>query len=432
MNIELIKTYILSILVLISLLLTSALWNYQPNYQPLYGSQSKYLSEVDIGGKEETKHTIIEPNTVIFKLNEGYKGFTNPSEQRDFYREMQEWMLDDFQINQTNNNTADTEKIEVIFPNEMPIEIIKSLFTTSEQNTLPNWSFQRMEITFNESESNLNVLFLSIDGNQQVKYVVKDSSVYSSLLARMQGSKGLSEYMAFGSSNDPIYIPTQEVEMKARSLAVEIIDSNLLVDALFDIPSLVSANFREGYFTDGQRGMRMLQENRSMEYINPIHSSDEQRNVIGLLEQSLMSVNEHKGWTDNYTLVDIDTSLNSVRYRMNYDGYPVHNLSNLSIIEQQWVNQELHIYRRPLFNLKNILSTNTVTLPSGEDIVDYVTNNSSYKISNIQDIQIGYRLTYLDRISYSLSLEPAWYIKYNSSWHELKMDELSSNEMGGG
>src|SRR5690625_3254819 len=98
MNIELIKTYVLSILVLISLMLTSALWNYQPNYQPLYGSQSKYLSEVDIGGREETKHTVIEPNTIIFKLNEGYKGFTNPTEQRDFYKEMQEWMLDDFQI----------------------------------------------------------------------------------------------------------------------------------------------------------------------------------------------------------------------------------------------------------------------------------------------------------------------------------------------
>src|SRR5699024_11001903 len=147
------------------------------------------------------------------------------------------------------------------------------------------------------------------------------------------GSKELSEYMVFGSGSAPIYIPTHEVEMKARSLAVEIIDSNLLVDALFDIPSLVSANFREGYFTDGQRGMRLLQENRSMEYINPIHSSEEQINVRGLLEQSLMSVNEHKGWTDNYKLVDINTSLNSVRYRMNYDGYPVYNLNNLSTIE---------------------------------------------------------------------------------------------------
>src|SRR5699024_2684162 len=113
------------------------------------------------------------------------------------------------------------------------------------------------------------------DGQQQVKYNVKDSSIYNDLWSYYSLETELSEYILFDQSSERIYLPADSLEIKNRSITVQTIDSYLLVNALFPYPSNVSPNIGEAYFTDGQRGMRILNEGRSMEFINPIHSNGE-------------------------------------------------------------------------------------------------------------------------------------------------------------
>src|SRR5690606_18298227 len=127
-----------------------------------------------------------------------------------------------------------------------------------ENDPLPTWSFQRVFITFNESYSSLNVYFLSIDGREQVKYVVNNAAVYTHIASIAENKQDLIEYKEFKLNESSIYIPANEVEMRSRSLAVETISPTLFVDALLN-PSLVSQNVGEGYYTDGQRGMDILQ-----------------------------------------------------------------------------------------------------------------------------------------------------------------------------
>src|SRR5690625_5645866 len=160
---------------------------------------------------------------------------------------------------------------------------------------------------------------------------------------------------------------------------------------------------------DRQRGMDILNDGGSMEVVNPIHSNKEHKDAMELLDQSLGNINGHKGWTDKYFLEEIDANADLIRYKMKYDDYPVYNGSGITVIEQEWFNQELHAYKRPLFSLNNLLTSEAVSLPSGKEISYYLENNDHYKVSSIQDIRVGYKLTYSEQASYSVMLDPSWY-----------------------
>lgn len=427
MNLETLKTIILTVLVGISLLLTFSLWNYQPNYNLLYPTNSKYVNEVDVGGIEETKRSIIEPSNIVFHYDGETYGFNEARELQSLYKHIQEWMLNDFELTSNNGNPTNSNQIEVIFPNPIPIEMIKSLFTLKENDPLPTWSFQRVFITFNESYSSLNVYFLSIDSREQVKYVVNNAAVYTHIASIAENKQDLIEYKEFKLNESSIYIPANEVEMRSRSLAVETISPTLFVDALLN-PSLVSQNVGEGYYTDGQRGMDILQNGLYMQFINPIHSNRREKDPVDLIEKSLLKINEHKGWTDEYRLDTIDLVQNAIRYQLYYDGYPVYNSYGLTMIEQEWRNQELHKYSRPLFNLNNVLGSRMVTLSSGQDVIDFINEESHYELSHIKDIRVGYKMDHIEGASYSVLVEPTWLINYKGIWRELKMNDLN---MGG-
>lgn len=425
MNIETIKTIILTILVAISLILTFGLWNYQPNLDYLSNTRSEYVNEVDLGGTEETKNTIIEPTAIIFHKENHYFGFTDPRQRQSLFRNIQEWPLDDYTLSNVQGRPTNPYQVEVIFPTSLSMGLIENLFTLINEDELPSWSFKRMFITFNQTHSTLQISFLSTDGQQQVNYTVKDSSIYNYLWSSIHNESDLHEFIIFNQGREPIYLPAESLEINSRSFTVRDIEPYLLVNALFNNPSNVSPNMNEAYFTDGQRGMRLLNDNRRMEFINPIHASDERMDPLVLLDRSLSSINEHKGWTNKFILVDMNTLNNQVRYRMFYNGYPIFSRvanGELSIIEQQWLNQDLHLYRRPLFSLDNLLGGDTVTLPSGRKVIEYLEESEYYDPARVNNIQVGYRLTYLESSSYSISLDPTWFMNYSGEWMEIVIE----------
>lgn len=430
MTFETFKSFLLIILVCLSILLTFGLWSYQPDFDQ-YNTSLKYVNEVDLGGDVESKKTIIQPKSMIFHIDQNYFGFKHPDDRQALFQDIQQWGLTDLTIEEDLKPPSNNRMIEIIFPEKLPMPIIKSLFTLDDTDQfLPTWSFQRLLFTFDTDLSLVYVHFLSVDGRQQAIFSVSDPNAFSKLWAYVSKRTGLVKYLPFEQSPSRIFLPEDQVDIRKRTLAVDRIEPSLLVDALFKDPSLVSPNVGEAFFTDGQRGMRIHQNGNSIEYINPIQSNYERIDIVSLLDQSIMNINDHKGWTENYHLESINSSINQIIYRMHYDGYPIFHQGDLSIIEQQWRNQDLHKYRRPLLRLNNSFGGNVVKLPSGREVIYYIENSSSYDLDKISDIQIGFYLTYADDEPYSINLEPAWYIKYNGSWQMIRMTETDINEGG--
>ncbi|OZU89442.1 hypothetical protein CIL03_06955 [Virgibacillus indicus] len=436
MKLETAKTLALIILIGISLLLTYGLWSYQPSGDTL--QNPTYEAETSLGGTKESKKSLIEPESVIFHADNSYYGFSDPLKQRELYNEMQSWVLNNFETGPPKDILEQSHLVELVFPDELPMNILNSnsLFNFNDKETVfPSWHFNRVYFTFESETASLQAHFVSANGQQEATAYINDSANYEQLWSYVSNMdfEVLQEYMLFNEENTPIYIPANRIELPGYSFTIEKLDPNLLINALFRTPSAVRPIYNNGerLYTDNQRQIRVFENGSSMEFYNPYPEDYERTESLKLIDQSILSINDHFGWTQEYNLLDVEE--NTVRYLMYYDGYPVFDSShlNLNIIEQRWINQDLSIYQRPLYTLETSFPIDSVELPSGSDIIHYLENNpaSNYNIENITDLQIGYRLNFQGEDD-SIILVPAWYMNYNGSWLEFKFSDLSISEGG--
>jgi regulatory protein YycH of two-component signal transduction system YycFG len=435
MRLETTKSFVLIILIGVSLLLTYGLWSYQPNYETLNDPQ--LLNEVDVGGTTEIKKDMVTPSKMIFHSEDRHYGFQDPKEQQLFFKNMQSWTMYNFETGPATGQKEKTYEVEVVFPSAIPMELLSTMFTLNDDDLkLPNWSFQRMYYTFDSSKATLKVRFLAEDGKKQATAVINDPNSYEQLWSKVFAPKGLSEYTLF---QKDIYLPKDKVPLDKWSLTLDRIEPQEFVNALFANPSIVtrpggsSTGESDTYFTDTQRQMKIYRDQR-MEFISPYTSEDDQMDPLTLLDNSVENINDHKGWTEDYYLLDMDTNgaNNSIRYQMYTHGYPVYSATKLSLITQEWYDQTLTKYERPLFTMSDPINSDKVELPASDAVISYLENNDTFQVEDIQDVQLGYKLSYVDDDSYTpyVTLEPAWYMQIGGSWVEIKSDDLKQQKGG--
>ncbi|MEI3604422.1 two-component system activity regulator YycH [Pseudogracilibacillus sp. SE30717A] len=425
MKYETVKSFILVVLVGISFLLSFILWSYQPNYENVL--DTSYVNEVDIGGLERTKNEVVEPIEIVFRNGEKATSFITPNDRYSFYKDIASWSLYDYRLTNSNGRPDDNKKfVEMVFSSAIPADLVTNLFTFHDQIDPPSWSFERAFLVLDEKQRTVELKIISVDNRKQITATIEKAEVYDDILAIMKDESKSSEYISFGVSNSPIYLPKDRVKMAKKTLAATIIRPDDFINALFSNPALVTPNVREAYFTDGQRGLRIVQDGRKLEFFNPIEATYNILDPIELVEKSVNNINEHKGWTNDYLFENINKSSNNIRYRLYYEGYPVFDHYSLSIIEQEWREQELFQYTRSLIKIGNLLNSEEVQLPSGQEISTFLQNDNRFKIENIHDIQIGYTMSHLDD-AHSLMLEPNWYILYQGEWIKLNLEDYQKD-----
>lgn len=415
MNYESIKSFILVVLVGISLLLSFILWSYQPNYDYIY--DTSYVNEVNIGGKEKTKNELVEPIKIIFHHEDRIRSFSDPEKRRELYKDMASWVMDDYKLTKSKGRPQDDRFVEMAFPTDIPADFLTNLFTFNDEIETPDWLFDRVFMRLDDETKSVEVLILSKDNQRQITATIDKTETYHILLSYLlDENEFLEENVKVGNEDHPIYIPKEKITMPKKTVIATSIDPELFVNALFRNPSLVTPNTGEAYFTDGQRGMRIVQDGRALEFINPLQTNYEQLEPVELIERSVDNINEHKGWTNNYIFDSMNQPTNHIRYRLSYDGYPVYDHGQLSIIEQEWREHDLYQYNRSLVQIGNLLNSEEMTLTSGEEVARLVEEgNSKVDPDDIVDIRIGYFLNYLDD-EHSLALEPSWFIVLENEW----------------
>ncbi|WP_067727802.1 YycH family regulatory protein [Oceanobacillus damuensis] len=438
MKLETAKTLILIILIGTSLILTFGVWNYRAEVGTL--SEDSY-EEVSLGGTDdETKRSLIQPSEIIFKDQGEFYGFSEHESREQLYLQMQNWTLTDFRTQVASERTANEHEVEVIFPDPLPMELISRILSFSQDDIImPGWTFDRMYITFQSDNNSLEVEFLSNDSDRIALATVTDSTVHEQLWSYITNieSDMFRKYTVFNNGEKDIYIPEGEVVLHEESLRYTTISPSSMRDILFPNPGVVmeSTTPQMGltYFTDS-RQMRVGTDRYAMEYVNPFtENTNPLLSPVEILDKSIDHINNHSGWTGDYTLAELDVYQSRVKYRMNYEGYPVFSRSDpsnpeLSTIEQKWNSQQLEEYQRPLVNLDDSLNQSEVELSSGESFIANLLTLADYNRDSIEDIKIGYRLRVLE--NNLIELEPNWYVKYNGTWRLPVFNEMTSQKGG--
>ncbi len=443
MKLETIKSFILIVLIGISILLSYTLWSYQPNSSQTISGEN-INKEMNVGGhSDKRKRNMIKPSEMIFHTEDNHYGFIHGVDRDKLYEQMQNWVITNFEEENANFKAADG--LELFFPDEIPMELMSSLLSFgSDEVMLPSMSINRIFISFLDESKSLQLAFISSENKQISQAVINDTEAYDLLLSMITDidEETLQPYIAVNQETKPIYIPAEPVRLPTYSITPRDINPKSFVNILFNNPSVVretnSETIGEAYFTDS-RQLSVYSDRMRMEFINhaTLNMDEEDTSIseVELLDRTISDINNHYGWSkiEEYRLEDINPMINRVSFQMYYKGYPVFSNYRLSLIQQRWGysqnNMQLIEYNRPLFLFDSeLLLREADDLPSGENVIAYIENHSDSTLENIQDIRIGYELVYKrdDPDSKFIELYPMWYKKENGIWQKINFDEDTS------
>ncbi|MEI2401039.1 YycH family regulatory protein, partial [Paenibacillus phytohabitans] len=308
MKYESIKTTILIILVLSSIVLTWTLWTYQPQYKDLEPTDD-LVEEVTENVFKETSQ-VIKPSNILYHIEGQHFGTFNGVELNKVMKEISTWEIYDVQnITHTvqNEGLADflsrSGHVEIDFPNPFPLQLYKSFMKINDkEHSLI--SFDRFVIDVDsENRGQGSVYFVSTGDN-----LVYEGQVDSRLTKDFKRSFYTTatrypeqiEYTL--SETNSVYLPKDTTVVDRLDYYIDEIEINTFVERLFANPDHVKRDMLTTgeVRTDGTRLLRVYHNQKYIEFLNPTIITRNQTATSDLIQTSIDFVNEHVGWTDDY------------------------------------------------------------------------------------------------------------------------------------
>ncbi|MGG1398915.1 two-component system activity regulator YycH [Bacillus salipaludis] len=438
MRYENIKSVILSLLVLISIVLTWNLWTYQPNYETMKNANT--VEEVSLSEKQEVQK-ILRPDQILYHISGHHYGTSNTDELEEIMKQLGQWTFLDVEnytekAGNINNLVHGNGKAEIIFPGEIPIALYRSVLNF-EGRKIPSFNFDRIVINVENSSKDFGTVYFVSSEHQQVFI----SHISSALLKGFQKdfykkAVNLPRYFAYKpTAKRTIFLPESETEMMEYRYLPITLDSNEFKEALFSDPSFVQKSMLphgEEYTNDSSK-MNVYYDSNMLVYVNPTVESEYTSNSYDLVKKSIDFVNEHGGWTDPYRYVSKDDYEQSVVFRLySMDGYPVHNDQGASEIKEVWGKNEIMKYIRPNISLDLPLRSETkkMILPSGREALKFLEDRKNFNPDLLKKIELGYRMERDSNENKIILLEPAWFYQYDDTWVQITMEDQGGFKHG--
>ncbi|MEI5908372.1 two-component system activity regulator YycH [Bacillus spongiae] len=425
MKYESIKSIVLTILVINSMVLTYGIWTYQPDYSRTISSEETFESSI---GVTKDVNTLIQPLKILYHQPEWTKGTVEAKEINRIMREITAWPLSYlYQENKEDKEDGSQhERIEIIFPDIVPSTTYGNVLGFREGISPPIFNFDRIEV-----ELDTSILYFITPSGTNYKTEVDGDAVEE--LKEILDSQN-EQYVLYEKhtiKESVIYMPTDTTDLVIDYYTREEMGPEEFKNALFTDPDIVDlerSNNLDDYH-DSTSFMRWHTSFKWMRFVNVLEKrrwlSDS--HLSKLLEGSISYVNRHEGWTDDYRYFQWNFTKSKISFRLFHKDYPVFTQKesddiDLAAIELAWGSIEnLREYSRPYFKLGDPLEE------KGDVIEDAITALDSIEAmlgddELLQDVIIGYALKeYNGR---NLIFNPEWYYRVNNRWKQLNEDEL--------
>ncbi|WP_227395024.1 YycH family regulatory protein [Jeotgalibacillus aurantiacus] len=434
MRIELFKSILLTLLVVLSGLLTWNVWSYQPSTETFEAPTT-----IDVAISEERDiDDLIKPLRFLVHEEEAVYGASASSEVETLLSQMSDWSI--FSIRQNTslneeeflNLVHGPNRIEVVFPVSVPFNTYRDVLRFEDSN-LPQDSFNRIVIDVAaRDESTFTVYFVHYENR-----VVYESRVDRDSLAAINRDIVLpapEKYMAYArydTGRRSIFVPANRLTPQQYGYRMERIDIELFRQALFSNPDDINynslASSREQYVDNSN----LLEVNNNTNMISFVNLTSDEATVIDateLITNSRRFVNDHSGWTGDYYLANLDPMNQQVTYRMHIGGVPIFSEDGVSEINQEWGSTIIHKYSRSFLQTQFPLPTEsaTKTLQPGLDVISQIeSREENYEPELLEDVTPAYRMIRDSQNALTYTLDPSWYYKYDGVWKRVP-------EQGGG
>ncbi|RFB10621.1 hypothetical protein DZB84_22155 [Bacillus sp. HNG] len=435
MKYESIKTTILIILVLSSIVLTWTLWTYQPEYKAIEADD--LVEQVTENVQKETS-LIIKPSKILYHIEGQHFGTFSETELNRVMKEIGTWEIQDVQ-NITHavqeDGLADflsqSGHAEIFFPDPFPLQLYKSFLKINDkEHSLI--SFDRFVIDVNSENREESIVYFVSTGDN----LVYEGRINSRLTRDFKRSfyntaTRYPEQIEYSlSETNSVYLPKDETAVNRLDYFTDTIDIKTFIDRLFTDPDLVKGDrLSTGeVHTDGTRLLRVFNNQKYIEFINPTRMSGNQSDTTDLIQTSIDFVNEHVGWTDDYRFFSWNKESQTTVFKLYVKNIPVFDHRGLVDITQQWENNEIVKYDHPTVSLQIMLNSSETTLPKGEKVMEVITGIQNYNPELLDSVTVAYEMTEKENDSQFLSLQPIWSYRYNGVWR--KVEDIGGREDG--
>ncbi|MGI8313910.1 YycH family regulatory protein [Halobacillus mangrovi] len=447
MNIETMKSVILVILIAFSLLLTVALWNYQPNFNQ--ADENKDIGPTTLekaGGEQVEIPNLVEPAKVVYQTQGSYYSYADPNDRSQLYEKMKQWALVNINDNPSPPELGEGDRAaEIIFPSELPLEVLNNIFSIKEDLPQEDALFDRIFVVHeHDSESVSPYMVYIMDTGEDVNPTKVSASLSEEAATQLFNEVDNHEMVSHFRLGDwsggtdstqynHIYLPADKTSYPTEVLQTNNVPLTPLQNFLFPASSTIRQSYSDSVdrrYVETFRVLDVYNDERMMKYQYKITNQSPYWTQYELFNKSVNDMNNHFGWTNPFRLENILANKDTVRYRMYYNGIPIYEESGLSTISLKYEGSSIQEYIRPLVSFFPVPYENgedsSVTIESGEQVISKI-KESGIAIDDIDDIQVGYSLTEQSmRLAYSLL--PQWYIKVDGEWTSLFRGEITQNK----
>ena len=435
--IEQIKSFLLTLLVLLSIGLTLLIWNYKPDYELI---EETKVEEILIGETKELQDVLKPYRALYYKDNQFY-GTVSPQAINKIYSQLTP--LHPRPLELINSNLTDVKinellrmdnRLTLFFNEELPLQVFTDIFTINDKD-VPEESFNRLIIDWSnvETKDQLQLLFLNTEKRLLFRSITDISDMTRFLADVVEPTKDYSLYMEV--QREPLlslYVAQDAVESIEYTYLIEDTLPDTYKNLLFSDPTIVrnveSAQYEK--YMDATSLMTVDTQNRILNYVYPLAESIAPISSSRLVEDSYDFINDHGGFTADYRLSSMNIDKHVVEYQLFLKGYPIYSNSTVTRIVTTWGENRIFRYRRPYYVIEQDIVRSVKELPSGAEIIAYLENNEDYSMKDIDEVVIGYYLTQDQDEEKLFLLEPCWFIISNNTLKRITPERIGGTYRG--
>ncbi|WP_054951134.1 two-component system activity regulator YycH [Numidum massiliense] len=429
--IERVKSVVLAVLMLTSLLLTSLLWYSSPNAEEL--DRNNYIPQQAIGEPVELEQLVL-PRTLVFHSGTGRHALVFADNQ--LYDRIVS-SLHDWRVLQTKKRVVSKKEWErqlqhaqgweLRFPTSLPTSLFVNRLLPDLKNLEEQHWIDRIWIYRERGE--MFALFISD----------LENSVYESKIVIESGDDFLwdpdgkmlavnpilsTETSARGEAPAIVniqYFPVQPLVLPERQAALKSIELDHMKNLLFLDPSLVRAvtNHEDNttIMQDGSRSVRYVKANRMLYYQNYKKSVDS-KSIATDLRQAIKFVNQNGAWMGDHFLVvgeGVESAelANRYAFRALQHGLPVYDKKNKNrydtLLTVESEGGQVLRYSRSLYypSQKSDVTANRTVTAGGDDLQHLMKN---VDLRRVRDMFPAYEA--VTKKGKGLLYVPGWRIQY--------------------
>ncbi|WP_240758510.1 YycH family regulatory protein [Lysinibacillus sp. SGAir0095] len=427
-HVEQIKSFVLFLLVFLSLILTFSIWTYTPDYQNIPESQGE---PVTLGQKKDIQE-VIKPYRILIHENGSFLGTTTSTAIDNVIEAIQDLDATELRFIQSNlsdekmNNMVHSEnQITLFFSAEVPINTFRSVlqFTQSE---LPEIAFSHILIDWSNLEETNTLQFSFVSKEKQTLYTtvvpIGQEQFNSTYMKTIQKAVPYKEIVRPNALS--LYVPANPVDLVQYTYYIDEISTDVFKDVLFEDTKLVQKNFDNTTYTDGMAMMTSDSGSKTINYVYPAEESIIDIKHSELVHDSYDFINDHGGLTGDYRYSYSNVQRHIIEYQLYLQGLPVFSSVTSTRIAVTWGRNQVFEYKRPYY-LFVASESSTIQLPSGVEMV-----NTIQTLQDIDELVLGYYLTPDPLNPKVYSLEPSWFVIREGSWARLTTDPVGGPEYG--